>query len=68
MVNNLTEEQRRRLEELYAKVEQANFRGKLRDFAREHGFDAPRVLTEAEKVEFRQLHLLLWGRTDGKNV
>jgi len=67
-MNNLTESQRKRLEELYSKVEQVNFRGKLRDFAREHGFDAPQPLTEAEKVEFRQLHLLLWGRTDGKNV
>jgi len=65
--NNLTESQRRRLEELYAKVEQANFHGKLRDWEREHGFDAPKPLTDAEKVEFRQLHLFLWGK-GGKDV
>jgi hypothetical protein len=63
----LTEAQRRRLEELYSKVEQANWNGKLDDFAREHGFDAREPLTDAEKAEFRQLHLVLWGR-DGRNV
>jgi len=66
----LTDEQRRRLEELYALVEQANWHGKLRDWGREHGFDAPEPLNELEKREFRQLHLILWGKADkeGKNV
>ena len=60
----LTEAQKRRLEELYAKVEQANHRGRLNDWAREHGLDAPKPLTDEEKLEFRQLHLVLWRKNN----
>jgi len=68
MSSKLTEAQSRRLDELYSKVQQAHFHGKLRDWAREHGFDAPQPLTDEERREFRQLHLVLWGKKDGEDV
>jgi hypothetical protein len=66
----LTEAQRRRLEELYAKVERNRFRAKSEEWARQRLYPLPSPLTEAEKVEFRQLHLVLWDKTnkEGKNV